>query len=164
NSKTREVLNILHSKSFDIICIQETHLTNLNQSYLQLIWNNKPIYFNHHTNNSAGIAILINNNKNISITQVSNIIPGRCTSISFTWDDNDYTLYNIYSPTSSSGNQQQFFRNLFTSIIAEKDNNLIICGDWNTALNPNLDRTLYTGSPASSRDPCSAMITEFMQR
>src|SRR5690606_38225905 len=53
---------------------------------------------------------------------------------------------------------------LFTSIIAEKDNNLIICGDWNTALNPNLDRTLYTGSPASSRDPCSAMITEFMQR
>src|SRR5690606_682555 len=162
NTKSREVLNIIRDKKFDIICLQETHLTNNSQSFLELSWNN-PLHFNHHTSHSAGIAILIANTTSISDIQFSIVVPGRCSQLSFSWDNNNYILYNIYAPTTSSNQQQTFFHTIFQTISPIQEHNVILCGDWNTALQPNLDRIRATGLSPTDADPGAKHILSFMQ-
>src|SRR5690606_3575132 len=102
NNKTSKIVQLIKDKNFDIICLQETYLTLPTQKFLQLRWN-RQAYFSHLTHNSSGIAFLINNRKPLSNLHFTVIEPGRCACLSFSWNNTNLTLYNIYSPTSSSG-------------------------------------------------------------
>ena len=67
--KRRIFFTYLKAKSFDIICLQETHATKNEEYFWQTHFGGKILYSNG-TPRSCGVAILISNRCNIKIGNV----------------------------------------------------------------------------------------------
>ena len=57
HSKTCDVLNYFKEKKPDILCLQDTHWVNQDESKIRKIWNNECIIHGFKTN-ARGVAIL----------------------------------------------------------------------------------------------------------
>ena len=67
-NKRRDVLNCLTSKHSNIVCLQDTHLTDKDILFTRSIWGYE-CYFNNFSQ-SRGVAIFINNNFDYSFHEV----------------------------------------------------------------------------------------------
>ena len=134
-SKRIKVINHLTKLKADVCFLQETHLT---QDELPLLkfkqFDN--IFSSTFNSRQRGVSILIN--KNIPFTLSSSVCDpnGRYIIISVTISHATLTLANIYRPNTDD---PSFFNNLFSILL--NSSNLIIAGDFNTVLNPSLDRS-----------------------
>ena len=59
--KRTDVLNYLRQTGAGIVCIKDTHLTELDTKLTKQIWNNN-CYLNGQKTNARGVGILLNNN------------------------------------------------------------------------------------------------------
>ena len=68
--KRRDVLNFLKSKKCNIYCLQDTHFKKDLEPYIQPQWGFQCV-FSSYSSNSRGTAIMINNNFQYEIHNVT---------------------------------------------------------------------------------------------
>ena len=124
----------------DILCLQETHSTIEDEVTWKTSWGGNSI-FAHGTNNSRGVCVLVNPKFQGKISNILCDQEGRYILCDIWHDDVLCTMANIYAPNSDSPG---FFQQIFEKVVHRNDRNIVI-GDFNTVLNPELDRKKYPG-------------------
>ena len=89
--------------------------------------------FNHGTNHSKGVMILLNPKLDCKIEKISQDKNGRFVIAKLTIDDSHLVLVNICSPNDIN-QQVHFFKELQDQLQEYPHENLIIGGDFNCAL------------------------------
>ena len=125
----------------DIIFLQETHSTVKTETQWKNEWAAE-IITSHRSSNARGVAILIKAGFDCSIHQQILDPMGRYIIVKAVIKDKTYVLINIYAPNKDK-DLINFFKNLFA--ILQKENleseeNIIIGGDFNCPLNPEIDK------------------------
>ena len=133
--KRRSFFELFKAAKANIIMIQESHSTPDIEKFWRKEWNGE-IFFSHGTSSSNGVATLIKDNTNFSITNEIKDKEGRYLIIEAKIGDQNIAICNLYAPNSDS---PAFFSNLLTVIENLEAENFIMGGDWNVALNNNLD-------------------------
>ena len=139
--KRRTIFTWCRRKSADVIFLQETHSNKTTEIQWKNEWGGKML-FSHGSPNSCGTAILINNKANCSVLHTIPDPLGRFIISKIKVDDKVYVLVNIYAPNKDK-ESVQFFRKLHTLLQIENldsEENIILGGDFNCPLNPNLDK------------------------
>jgi exodeoxyribonuclease III len=134
--KRSDIFEHFKESIYDIICLQETHITPELHIQIQNEWGYIS-HWNPGTNWSAGVAILINNKQDIAFIQTKTDNSGRIISLEIKFNDNIYQIINIYSPTTSQ-NRPKFYTTLKNFLQPNK--NIILTGDFNMVENEDLDR------------------------
>ena len=137
--KRRDVLNYLKEKQFHIYCLQDTHFISELEPYIQAQWGYKCV-FNSYLSNSRGVAILFNNTFEYEIHKIKADHSSNFIILDITIEGERITLINIYGPNEDS---PKFYENIFDHIELFQNEKFIICGDFNVALNQNLDTKNY---------------------
>lgn len=156
-TKKNKVLNYLKNIQADICLIQETHLSQFTQNNL------KTTHFNHcfssyYNSKQRGVCILIN--KNIQFNHHTTISDpeGRFIIINISINNNPITIGNIYGPNSDD---PSFFSNVFSSLSNLSSCPIIIGGDYNTVINPTLDRSKHTSKFWQSSKTIKQFMSDF---
>ena len=90
--------------------------------------------------NSRGVAILIKNNFEYKIHDIQRDLDGNILILDLNIASISVRLINIYAPNLDT---PDFFQNLSEIIEQNKQDYLVICGDFNLVMNPNLDSYNY---------------------
>ena len=138
--KRRAVFHWLKRFYPGIILLQETHSTFSLETQWQREWGGI-IKFCHGTRNSRGVAILFPQNMNIEINKVFTDADGRMIILDVNIEDKNVILGNIYAPTKDKIKDQTLFLKALSDKLQDyQDHNIIIGGDFNVCLNPELDK------------------------
>lgn len=139
--KRVDVLNYHKNLNTNILCLQDTHLTNSQERDIRSLWNN-PCIIHGISTNSRGVAILFNSNfefvvQNIETDELGNLLVADLKIA------NEFTLriINIYAPNSDD---IAFFEKIDNLVELNTCDYVVICGDFNLALNLELDTYNYT--------------------
>ena len=139
--------------------MQETHSTKEVENQ----WRNERgagIIMSHGSTNSRGVAVLMK--KGVEVIVHSKIMDpqGRFIILKVEFNDNLYVLINVYAPNKES---VKFLEALRTTLRAENldiEENLIVGGDFNCPINPNLDKK---GGSLLPRKSVVASISYFQE-
>ncbi len=137
--KRRDVFNYLRDKKFSIICIQDTHFEKKIEKQILAEWGYQA-WFSSYSSNSRGVSILFTNNFEFKVHTYKYDPGGNFLILDLTIDEKRLTLVNLYAPNKDS---PDFFNDLKQSIIQQGNANIIIVGDWNLLLDPNIDGFNY---------------------
>eukprot|EP00745_Piridium_sociabile_P016466 TRINITY_DN24476_c0_g2_i3.p2 TRINITY_DN24476_c0_g2~~TRINITY_DN24476_c0_g2_i3.p2 ORF type:complete len:168 (-),score=8.73 TRINITY_DN24476_c0_g2_i3:33-536(-) len=141
NMKRKSLFRHFKQNKFDIVCIQESHVTQNIIETWKTEWGGEVIYC-EGTSHSKGQLILIR--KHFPWEWSIEKLASRIIAIKVKRDDKDMCIFNVYAPNSSP-DLRDFFKDL-TGIINETDiQHKIICGDFNCVLNNELD--IISGEP-----------------
>lgn len=122
------------------VYLQETHSTAQDESKWINEWNSD-IIFNHGESNSKGVAILFPHNVEYKILKHTCVNAGRFLQVFVQLDKTEFILSNVYAPTKDNPSEQnEFLNNILNHLEEESSQNLILGGDFNITLNPNLDK------------------------
>ena len=135
NQKRRDVLNYLKSKKAAIICIQDIHIEPGKVNCMLVEWGLGGI-ISPGTNNSRGTAILFNNNFHYKIHNYWIDNEGNYVIVDITMIEKRMTLVTLYGPNHDN---QHYFKEVFQKIHEIDNDDLIIVGDWNFVINPEID-------------------------
>ena len=128
----------------NIFILGDTRLGKEKEELFWQIWGGTA-YFNSFCSNRRGIAVLIKKDTPISNVDWENVIPGNFSKLSFKVNDETVLIKCIYAPNDDSNpnddnnKSAKFFRQIMNDTGEEKYNHRIITGDYNVALNHNLD-------------------------
>ena len=137
NVKRRSIFEY-YRKRCQILCLQETHSTIEDAEQWTNEWGGS-IYFSHGESNSRGVAICIKHGTNLKVDKISEINGhgnGRIICITCFVNDSKLCIVNIYAPNRDT---PLFFERVFDTVFLESER-MIVVGDYNTVLNPALDR------------------------
>ena len=133
--KRHSVFTWLKKSNYNIIFLQETHSTKLSESLWKKEWNDQ-CFFSHGTSSSTGVCILVNNLPGVRVEKQFNDECGRVCICQIKIGDEVLTLCNVYGPNKDN---PEFFVNC-RDTLKEFSEFYIIGGDFNTVLNPVLDK------------------------
>ena len=91
--KWKDLLNLLPCT--DIICLQETHLTSVQEYSFKLHAQSYNWYFSHGSSNSAGVVVAVHRHNGANVTIVGSI-PGRLITLDIICHCS-FHLVNIYA-------------------------------------------------------------------
>ena len=134
--KTSYLRQIISKYCPDIICLQETNISDDYSKYkalYELGLDKEICFFNYPLSKSNGTAILCNA-PGLKIKNISFYDEGRTTILIVLKGNIEYTIINVYSPTNST-QRRFYFDELFKKL--ERFNshkNIIIAGDFNITL------------------------------
>ena len=130
-------------KAYDICCVQEAYIVPQVVELWRSEWNGH-FFFVPGDNHSGGLMILFK--ERLNCTNVKEIVnEERILGLTFTYDDEDYTLYNIYAP-SVKEQRSPFFDDVLSSLHPNcKSENVIFCGDFNNLMDNHRDN--ISGNP-----------------
>lgn len=139
-NKRRDIFKVLKSKRYNIYFLQDTHFVEKEESMIKGLWGYKA-YFNSYKSNSRGVAILINNNCDITVLNEHKDDDGNFLLLDVTIDSLSFLLINIYGPNVDS---PAFYINLLNMIqdIYSKQH-IVIGGDFNLVFDKDLDSMNY---------------------
>ena len=100
--KRKKVILWLKQKC-DIAFLQETYWTNELETRITSDWNGRCI-FNHGTNHSKGVAVLIKKELDLNIvnTFVMDVHIGRAIGFRFIYNKKSFLCLNVYAPAKNS--------------------------------------------------------------
>ena len=124
-------------QTFGFIC----KLSRLTRS-IKAIWENK-IYINGTKTNARGVTILINDTFEYSVQKIEKDAEGNLIMIDLKVANFSIRLINIYAPNTDS---PHFFQNVREKIANSDQDYLIVCGDFNIVINPNMDSSNYNNT------------------
>ena len=120
--------------------LQETH----SAPNCELKWKDEwdgDIIFCHGSTNSRGVAILFSKNLDIKIIEKRTDIDGRFILCKCSISDHIYIFVNVYAPTKDNVNKQIDFCDTISNLLENySSESIIIGGDFNTYLNPSIDK------------------------
>uniref|UniRef100_A0A3P9D500 exodeoxyribonuclease III n=1 Tax=Maylandia zebra TaxID=106582 RepID=A0A3P9D500_9CICH len=138
-AKLKQVLNRLKHFNSRIIFLQESHLTASEIHLLTKRWQGQ-VYFSSFTRHARGVITLIHKSIPFQTTRVITDPNGRYVIVQGRISMLEINLINIYAPNEDN---PSFYENLFLTI-STLEGLYIIGGDFNCALDPNLDRSSQT--------------------
>ena len=115
------------------------HIENKMENYVKNEWGFS-VYLSGLTSNQRGVMVLINNNFDQEVTNVIRDTNGNFIILEIIVQKQKITLANIYGPNED---KPQFYNNLKQKIDELGNDNVIICGDWNLVIDPNVDTENY---------------------
>ena len=108
-AKRKDVFNFLKQKAYSIYCIQDTHFTAKEESFIRSMWGFE-IYNCPGTSESRGVAILFNNNFEFKVNSVAKDDDGNFIALNICIEKNiELLLVNIYEPNRDT---PSFYMNL----------------------------------------------------
>ena len=137
--KRRDVLHYLRGKNFSIICLQDTHFTKDMEKIISNEWGYS-VYFNSFRSNSRGVAIFFRNNFEFKVCNTFKDQSGNVLIIDIEIENRRITLVNLYGPNIDD---PAFYERLEKNVNRFGNNNIIMVGDWNLLLNPDMDGAHY---------------------
>ena len=137
--KRRDVLKYLQKSNYNIVCLQDTHFTKNSERQIRNEWG-FTTFFSSFNSRSRGVAIFFNNNFEFKIHNFVSDMGGNFIIIDLEMNDNRVTFVSLYGPNKD---EPTFYENLKKRINNYKNHNIIIVGDWNVLLNPELDGHNY---------------------
>ena len=146
--KRRTILNYARNRA-DIICLQETHTTIESESLWKLQWRGE-IFFSHGQVNKRGVAILIKDGLDVQTKLLENDNEGRRLSIILQQQDFEMVIVNLYAPNQD---EPSFFVHTLDKTIGHHENIMYI-GDFNVAMNPEIDRK---GKKHNNKNSCEIL-------
>ena len=148
--KRRIVFDFYRNKC-NILCLQETHSEEADEKIWKAEWGG-PAFFSHGNTKARGVAMFIKKSCQVKISECTTDIAGRSLNAMLYVDEINVYISIIYAPNKDS---PSFFEDVIKTCCAKCDKYIII-GDFNTALNPELDRKNNT-----SVNPCAAAKIRF---
>ncbi len=156
--KRQNTLQFLKSHNLDICLLQETHSTPDTESLWNTEWRGNSL-FCHGTNTSQGLAVLFSENLNYDISSVGFPVQGRCIHLHGTFRDMKLNIFNIHAPNNGK-ERADFFKNLLRYINdLDNDDACIVAGDFNTTLEPQIDRRSGKEPHVAAMNSLRDMIT-----
>ena len=140
SGKRKDVFEFLREKKADIYCLQETHLTAKSENFIRASWGYN-IWLSGSDTNKNGVAIFFNNTFEYKIVDVVKDCHGCYIVMNIELLKKRFTLVNLYGP--SCGDKPDFFEQICKHIEDIGNDHVIVTGDWNCALNTNLDVRNY---------------------
>ncbi|KAL9979618.1 hypothetical protein ACROYT_G017301 [Oculina patagonica] len=138
--KRKAVFGWVMRQQVDICFIQETYSTKEVENVWKKQWKGE-MYFSHGSVHSRGVLVLIKNNLEFQIKSMRQDKEGRFIFLEALVQDQKFLLVNIYAPNKTS-EQTHFFDKIkeeLDNIDIDDDCRIIIGGDFNVILDPNLD-------------------------
>ena len=140
-TKRSKIFSHFHQSQYDIILLQETHILPADIPQWKSEWKT-PSYWNPGpTNQSCGVAILLNSHKTFKVIDTGHDNHGRVLTLTILYDTVYLQIICIYAPVQPS-QRPRFFLSL--PPFFRPNSTHIVGGDFNLVSNPLLDRT---GSP-----------------
>lgn len=143
--KRKEVFRYLYRMNYDIYCLQETHFMGIEKT-VEKDWNGT-WFFDSLTNKSGGVAILFR--KAVAFVDVKTVDKGRCLMIEFFTGEKRCLLCCIYGYNEDKP-LEEFFNQVEKKVDEFCCENVILCGDFNQVLNPELDYKNHSKSKRNS--------------
>ena len=134
--KRRQIFHYLHTKQFDVIFLQEVHGSRKTQKRWSAEWGSK-IWSSNGQTNARGVSILFGPKINVKVHNTITDEEGQLLILYCTLEKEKFVLANIYAPNVDN---PDFFHKCFTEIERFSPKFMLIGGDFNTALDPQVDR------------------------
>ena len=138
--KRQSLLLWLKKFNCDIIFLQETHSVVSVENRWKSEWGGD-IFFSHGESNKKGVAILVNNKLDYKVNEEIVDENGRYIILNISVDGTDFLLVNFYAPTKNFEAEQVVYIDQLRILLEDQlDQNMILGGDFNTVLNPDIDK------------------------
>ena len=137
--KRADVLSYLRDTGASVVCLQDTHLLEIDMQSIRQIW--PECFISGSKTNSRGVLILINNNFEYKLLDTFKDDEGNILQLLISLSTFKLNLINVYAPNNDNPN---FFKKVWQLAQNEIADHVIICGDFNLVLNPSLDCHNYT--------------------
>uniref|UniRef100_A0A3P9HHD5 exodeoxyribonuclease III n=1 Tax=Oryzias latipes TaxID=8090 RepID=A0A3P9HHD5_ORYLA len=156
--KRRKLLSMLKKDKVQVALLQETHLTDPEHLKLRRDWVGQ-IFFASYTSKSRGVAILIHKHLPFTIDKIVQDKEGRFVLITGFLYGEQIMIGSVYAPNSY---ESSFYSKLLAEVSAVCPGHIILGGDFNCGLTPNLDHKPAKKSPPSkishaTTDLCTAL-------
>ena len=136
-TKRKSIFQFLQKQKADVVFVQETHLDEDNIKTWEAEWGGKLIVSNGDSK-SRGTAILVHPTIDIKVDKVSTDGEGRLICCKMEYENKNIVMGNVYAPNQDS---PEFFEEVIRNIDSFEDNDMVILGgDFNLVMNPELDR------------------------
>lgn len=161
--KRRLVFNFLRKKKNSIFLLQETHCRPGNGRLWKSQWAST-MFLSEQSGSVGGVAILFSSDLNPLITNVTPSAHSRFLIASFSLFEEKYKLVSVYMPTADKEREQiSVLEELNATLEGDDGAHLIIGGDFNVALNEELDRTGYA-HPSIPNKSFRAHLSSFLEK
>ena len=151
DKKRKELATWFKGKPKGILFLQETHSQESKIKQWEEDFNCKFIC-SHGTASSKGAAIVVPNNFSLEVRDISHDDDGRFVILHATVNGEELVLISVYFPTKGFQQAQiQTLNSLKDKITNFENKNIIIGGDFNVALDVNLDKKGGNKSGMESR-------------
>ena len=146
SKKRRSLFKIFKQASYDIICLQETHITSNDIKLIEIEWGNN-YHISEGSTNSKGLLTLFGHT--LKIDNVNLVFKSERSLISTVSIDNVYlSTANFYGPCDTV-EKRTFLEKFQTDINNITNNfgieNIVALGDFNIVMDNNLD--IISGQP-----------------
>lgn len=99
------------------------------------------IWFSHGSTQSKGVAVLVSKRVPLEVLEVQSAFEGRFLLLDVKINNINFILTNFYGPNEDD---EEFYIQAFEKVEAKDNPNMILAGDFNTALDPRLDSRCNT--------------------
>ena len=151
NKKLKRKTIFRTCNAYDVVCLQETYITDVKAAEWSLDWAGELLFFTG-TNNSRGNIILINEKCNYSSKELV-IQSERILGLKITVSDMTYHIFNVYSP-NDKGEKLKFIDELYSVCRKFDKDNVVLCGDFNIVMSNKDD--IISGAPH-----CEEVVNKF---
>ena len=148
--KKKKVMTMLRSKKYDVVFLQETHLSIEESEKLRRGWVGH-VFYSIGSSKSKGVIILISKHLQFKCLKQIKDDSGRMIIVLAEIQSQKLILANIYAPNVDD---QDFFFDLERKLQAAGDQAVVLGGDFNLLMDPALDQS----GAVLRRVPKSSMI------
>ena len=134
--KRAQILAHLELYKPDILFLNDTRLGKSGQDSFVNQHLDYLFFFNSSSSQSRGVDILIKKSCPLDVISSWGDIEGNILILNCNFDGEQIILCNVYGPNRD---RPLFFSNLFDKLNDYGANHVVIGGDWNVPLNPNVD-------------------------
>ena len=161
-SKRRTVMNWLKKYHDGVILLQETHTVELVEQIWRSEWKGQ-VEFCHGKSSARGVATLISNKLNIQINKVIRDNTGRFLLLDTTFENQPLIIINIYAPTKDQQELQlEFLSFVHDRLLEFSDKNILLGGDFNTCLDPTIDKKGGSNeTPSKSSEKIQSLMEDY---
>ena len=135
--KRNTIFQWIKDHKIDICLVQEAHYSETSKQTWKKDWGGEA-YFSGNSSKSAGVGILLADNLNITVNNMTEILEGRILALDIVLNETEITLINIYGPNNDD---PTFFQKLESFCAEKEENNFIIGGDFNLVMDPDVDKS-----------------------
>ena len=135
HNKRRDVIHFVRNLNYNIIFLQETHMTTSAIPYFNCLWKGK-CYHSCCTSRSRGVCILFNKDIQHNVIKEISSNCGNYVFVICKINTEVFAFANIYGPNVD---QPNYFKDVFTHLQNVDVDHVIIGGDMNFIINPEVD-------------------------
>jgi exonuclease III len=140
NKKRADYFNWLKQHKSNIILLQDTHSCSFDENNYKNYWG-QSVYFSHGLTNSRGVVTIIPKHLGGNSQIFYKDLDGRILIVELNINNTIYYIINVYAPSSSDEKEKlNFLEKLNNELNPIMNNNIIIGGDWNVVLDPQIDK------------------------